>query len=165
LEWQFALLFIFGGLLVLLMTGMPVAIAFMVINVIGLYVFWGGAGSFGQLILSMKESVKSFVLLPFPLFILLGEILFRSGMAGRAIDVVDMWLGRVPGRLSLLAVGSGVVVSTLSGSAIASAAMLSSTLVPEMERRGYKTPMSVSGYGQRGHCHDNTPQWRYCSHS
>ncbi len=143
MEWQLALLFIFGGLLLLLLTGLPVAIAFMVINVIGLYFFWGGVGSFGQLILSMKESVATFVLLPFPLFILLGEILFRSGMAGRAIDVVDAWLGRVPGRLSLLAVGSGVVVSTLSGSAIASAAMLSSTLVPEMEKRGYRTPMSV----------------------
>jgi tripartite ATP-independent transporter DctM subunit len=143
LEWQLALLFIFGGLIVLLLTGLPVAIAFMVINVIGLYFFWGGAGSFGQLILSMKESVASFVLLPFPLFILLGEILFQSGMAGRAINVIDMWLGRVPGRLSLLAVGSGTVVGTISGSGVASAALLASTLVPEMEKRGYKTPMSV----------------------
>lgn len=143
MEWQLALLFIFGGLIVLLLTGLPVAIAFMVINVIGLYFFWGGAGSFGQLILSMKESVASFVLLPFPLFILLGEILFQSGMAGRAINVIDMWLGRVPGRLSLLAVGSGTVVGTISGSGVASAALLASTLVPEMEKRGYKTPMSV----------------------
>jgi len=143
LEWQLALLFIFGGLLLLLVTGLPVPIAFMVVNVIGAYFFWGGLGGFGQIILSMQASVASFTLLPFPLFILLGEVLFQSGMAGRAIDVVDMWLGRVPGRLSLLAVGSGVIVSTLSGSGVASAAMLSATLVPEMEKRGYKSPMSV----------------------
>jgi tripartite ATP-independent transporter DctM subunit len=130
-------------MVLLLMTGLPVPIVFMVINVIGLYFFWGGAGSLGQLILSMKESVASFVLLPFPLFILLGEVLFQSGMAGRAIDVIDLWLGRVPGRLSLLAVGSGVVVASVSGSGVASAALLASTLVPEMEKRGYKTPMSV----------------------
>ena len=129
--------------MLLLMTGLPVAIVFMVINVIGLYFFWGGAGSFGQLILSMKESVASFVLLPFPLFILLGEVLFQSGMAGRAINVIDMWLGRVPGRLALVATGSGVLLATLSGSGVASAAVLASTLVPEMEKRGYKTPMSV----------------------
>ena len=143
MEWQFALLFIFGGLILLLLTGLPVTIAFMIINVIGLYFFWGGAGSLGQLILSMKESVKSFVLLPFPLFILLGEVLFQSGMAGRAIDVIDMWLGRVPGRLSLLAVASGAILASVSGSGVASAALLASTLVPEMEKRGYKTPMSV----------------------
>jgi len=143
LEWQFALLFIFGGLILLLLTGLPVTIAFMIINVIGLYFFWGGAGSFGQLILSMKESVKSFALLPFPLFIFLGEILYQSGMAKRAIDIVDVWAGRFPGRLSLLAVASGAILGSVSGSGVASAAMLTSTLVPEMEKRGYKSPMSV----------------------
>jgi len=143
LEWYLALLFIFGGMILLLLTGMPVPVAFLIINVIGIYFFWGGAGGFGQLILSMTDSVASFVILPFPLFILLGEILFRSGMASRAIDVVDMWLGRLPGRLSILAVASGVVVSVLSGSGVASAAMLSSTLVPDMERRGYSLAMSA----------------------
>lgn len=143
MEWQLLLLFIFGGLVVLLLTGLPVAVGFMVMNVIGVYIFMGGEAGLGQLFLSMKDSVRTFVLLPFPLFILLGNVLFHSGMASRAIDVVDLWLGRLPGRLALLAVGSGVVVSTLSGSGVASAAMLSSTLVPDMEKRGYKKPMSV----------------------
>ena len=143
MEWPLVLLAIFGGLVLMLLTGLPVAIAFMVINVIGVYIFVGGEAGLGQLFLNMKDSVRTFVLLPFPMFILLGNVLFQSGMAGRAIDVVDLWLGRLPGRLSLLAVGSGVVVATLSGSGVASAAMLSSTLVPDMERRGYKKVMSV----------------------
>ncbi len=143
LEWPFILLGTFGGLLLLLVTGLPVAVAFMIVNVAGVYIFWGGTVGIGQLSLSMKESVGSFVLLPIPLFIVLGEVLFHSGMAARAIDVVDAWLGRMPGRLGLLAVGSGVVISTLSGSGIASTAMLGATLVPDMEKRGYKTPMSV----------------------
>jgi tripartite ATP-independent transporter DctM subunit len=115
----------------------------MTVNVVGVYLFWGGESGLGQLILTMKNSVKSFVLLPFPLFILLGEVLFRSGMAGRAIDVVDTWLGKVPGRLGLLGVGAGVVSSTLSGSGVASTAMLAATLTPDMEKRGYKKPMSL----------------------
>ena len=143
MEWQLALLAIFGGMIFLLTIGLPVPVAFLIMNVIGIYFFWGGTGGFGQLIHSMSASVASFVILPFPLFILLGEVLFRSGMARRAIDVVDMWLGQIPGRLSLLAVASGVVSSALSGSGVASAAMLSSTLVPEMERRGYKLSMSA----------------------
>ena len=143
MEWQLALIAIFGGMIFLLMTGLPVPVAFLIMNVIGIYYFWGGTVGLGQLIQSMSASVASFVILPFPLFILLGEVLFRSGMARRAIDVVDLWLGQIPGRLSLLAVASGVVSSALSGSGVASAAMLSSTLVPEMERRGYKLSMSA----------------------
>jgi len=143
MEWQLVLLIVFGGLVVILMTGLPVAFGFMIINVVGIYLLWGGASGLGQLFLSMKESVASFVILPIPMFILLGNVLFHSGMAGRAIDVVDKWMGSLPGRLSLLAVGSGVIVSALSGSGLASAAMLGSTLVPDMEKRGYKTSMSA----------------------
>jgi tripartite ATP-independent transporter DctM subunit len=143
LEWQLALLLIFGSLVVLLLAGLPVAFGFMVVNVIGMYFLWGGEAGLQQLFLSMWDSVRNFALLPFPLFILLGEVLFRSGIANRAIDMVDIWLGRFPGRLALAATGGGIVMSSLSGSGVASAAMLSSTLVPEMEKRGYKTPMSL----------------------
>ncbi len=143
MEWYYVLLLIFLCLIFLMLTGMPVFMAFMTVNVVGVYLFWGGESGLGQLILTMKNSVKSFVLLPFPLFILLGEVLFRSGMAGRAIDVVDTWLGKVPGRLGLLGVGAGVVSSTLSGSGVASTAMLAATLTPDMEKRGYKKPMSL----------------------
>jgi TRAP-type C4-dicarboxylate transport system permease large subunit len=53
------------------------------------------------------------------------------------------WLGRLPGRLSLLAAASGTLFSALSGSSIANTAMLGTTLLPEMKDRGYKTPMAV----------------------
>ena len=57
------------------------------------------------------------------------------------IDALDKWLGRMPGRLSFLAVGGGTLFATLSGSGMASCAMLGSTLVPDMENRGYKKAM------------------------
>jgi len=143
LDWPFLFLFIFGGMLALVMLGLPVPFAFMIVNIIGVYIFWGGETGLAHLFLSMKTSIKSFSLLPIPFFILLGAVLFRSEIAKRAIDVVDVWLGRLPGRLSLVTVGAGVILSTLSGQAIASAAILGSTLVPEMEKRGYKPPMSA----------------------
>lgn len=64
-------------------------------------------------------------------------------MAPRAIDAMDKWLGRVPGRLSLLAVAGGTVFATMSGVSVAGVAMLGSTLAPEMEKRGYKKSMSL----------------------
>lgn len=125
------------------MSGLPVAFCFVVVNVVGVWVFWGGERGLSQLCLSMFDSVTTFTLLPFPLFVLLGNVLFESGIATRAIEIVDTWLGRIPGRLSMLSVGSGVILSTLSGASVASVAILGSTLVPETERRGYSKTMAL----------------------
>jgi tripartite ATP-independent transporter DctM subunit len=123
--------------------GLPVAFSFLVINIAGVYIFWNGIAGFSQLILSIYDSVTSFSLLPVPLFVLMGEIMFLSGLATKQMDVIDSWLGRVPGRLSLMAVLGGTMFATLTGSAMGGTAMLGSTLVPEMEKRGYQKPMSL----------------------
>jgi len=57
------------------------------------------------------------------------------------ISALDKWMGNLKGRLSLLAIIAGTLFANLSGASVASAAMLGSTLAPEMERRGYKKPM------------------------
>jgi len=143
LEWWLVLTIIFGSLIVVFATGLPVAFGFMTINVACIYFLWGGEIGLHQLTLSIFASVTSFTLLPFPLFVLMGEILFQAGLAGRSIEAIDKWLGRLPGRLSLLSVGSGVLLAALTGSSMASVAVLGSLLVPEMEKRGYKKPMSI----------------------
>jgi tripartite ATP-independent transporter DctM subunit len=143
LEWQLVLLIIFAGLIALMATGMPIALCFMLINVVGVFVFFGGTIGLDQLIRSIYTSLTTFILLPIPLFILMGELIFHSGIALLVIDVLDKWLGRLPGRLGLLAVLSGTLFSALTGASVASTAILGSVLVPEMEKRGYKKPMSL----------------------
>jgi tripartite ATP-independent transporter DctM subunit len=137
------MLLFFGGLTVLLLTGLPVAFAFMLINVIGVYVFWGGSIGLQQLILSIDSSISTFVLVPVPMFILMGSVMFHSGIAYRMIDVLDEWLGRIAGRLALLSVAAGALFATLTGVAMGSVAMLGSTLAPDMQRRGYSKSMSL----------------------
>lgn len=137
------LILIFVGLMLLFLIGVPVAFSFLFINIIGVYFFWGGEAGLTQLIRSVYRSVATFALLPVPLFVLMGEIMFRSGIAPKMMDTLDKWLGRIPGRLSLLAIGGGTLFATLSGSAMAGCAMLGSVLVPEMQKRGYKKPMSI----------------------
>ncbi|MDP7386666.1 MAG: TRAP transporter large permease subunit, partial [Nitrospinota bacterium] len=143
MEWWTYMLFFFGGLTVLLLTGLPVAFAFMLINTIGVYVFWGGQIGLQQLILSIDSSVSTFVLVPVPMFILMGSVMFHSGIAYRMIDVLDEWLGRLAGRLALLSVVAGALFATLTGVAMGSVAMLGSTLAPDMQRRGYSKSMSL----------------------
>jgi tripartite ATP-independent transporter DctM subunit len=143
LEWWLILLIILFGLLALFAIGVPVSFSFLFVNMVAAFFLWGGQKGLDQFILSIYGSVINFTMLPVPLFILMGEVMFRSGLAPRMIETLDKWLGRLPGRLSLMAVMSGTLFSTLSGSSMASTAMLGSILVPEMEKRGYKKPMSL----------------------
>ena len=142
MEWWVYMLFFFGGLTALLLIGLPVAFAFTLVNIIGVYIFWGGTIGLQQLVLSIDSSISTFVLVPVPMFILMGTVMFHSGVAYKMIDVLDEWLGRIAGRLSLLAVGAGALFATLTGVAMGSVAMLGSTLVPDMEKRGYSKSMS-----------------------
>ncbi len=141
--WEWLLLIIFGVLVVLMATGMPIAFSFMIINVVGVYVFFGGTMGLEQMILSMSTSLTTFVLLPVALFILMGEMLVHSNIAVDVMDALDKLMGRLPGRLSLLAVATGTVIAALTGSSMSSTAMLGQILVPEMENRGYKKAMTV----------------------
>jgi tripartite ATP-independent transporter DctM subunit len=142
-EWISTLGFFFGILMLMMLSGMPVAIGFIALNIVGLY-FYLGPQSLSLLATSSFTSIGQFSLIPIPLFILMGELLMRTGLAARAVDAVDHWIGRVPGRLSLSSVGGGTLFGALSGASMASVAMLGSTLVPEMTKRGYKPSMSVS---------------------
>lgn len=143
MEWWVYLVIIFGALMFLLAMRLPVAFCFTAINLAGVYLLWGGEVGLHQLVLSIYGSVTRFSLLPVPLFVLMGEVLFHAGIAFQAIDVIDKWMGRIPGRLALITVASGTLFSTLSGSSMGTTAILGSILTPEMERRGYKKAMSL----------------------
>ena len=143
MEWWLILIYIFGGLIALMLLGMPVAFCFLFINAILGYLLWGGIAGLQQLILNIFQSITIFTLLPVPLFILMGEVMYHSGLVVHILDTMDKWLGRLPGRLGLLAVGGGALLSCLTGASMGSTAMLGSTLVPEMEKRRYKKPMSL----------------------
>ncbi len=143
MEWWGYLTILVGSLLLLLMTGMPIAFCFLLIDVFGIIFFMGGTGSLPTLVLSIYDTLASFVLSPVPLFIFMGEILFQTNVAYRAMNNLEKFMGKIPGRLSFLAVLSGTIFASLTGSGMSSAAMLGSTLVPEMQRRGYDKSMSL----------------------
>lgn len=143
MEWWLVLLIIFSCFILLMLTGLPIAFTFMAINLFGVFFLWGGVGGLKQLILSIFESVTFFALLPVPLFLLMGEVLFHSGMGARMLDALDTSMGRLPGRLSLVAVAGGVLIAVLCGNTWASTAMLGTMLAPDMRKRGYRKPMAL----------------------
>ena len=132
-----------GGSTVLLFLGLPVAFTFLAINIAGAVLFLGGEAGLTQLARNSVVSVASFSLTPIPLFILMGETLFHTGLAVKVIDGVERLIRQVPGRLAVVAVVAGTVFSAISGSTIATTAMLGSLMMPVMLARGYHPTMAA----------------------
>ncbi|MDJ0947574.1 MAG: TRAP transporter large permease subunit [Alphaproteobacteria bacterium] len=143
MEWGLVLLLMLGLLCVLMALGLPVAFAFFGVNIVGAFIFLGGEAGLSQLARGAFASLANFTLVPIPLFLLMGEVLFQTGVAFRAVDAVDRLIARVPGRLSIVSVLGGTVFSSLSGSTIANTAVLGSLLLPEMLKRGYHPSLAM----------------------
>ncbi len=135
--WGLAAWLMLGGSTLLLFIGMPVALTFITINIVGAWLYMGGEPGLVQLARSSVSSVTAFSLTPIPLFVLMGEILFHTGLALKVIEGVERLIQRVPGRLAVVAVVAGTVFSAISGSTIATTAMLGSLMLPVMLSRGY----------------------------
>ena len=143
MEWYWAMALLLGTIMGLMALGMPVALAFLASNIVGAYVFMGGMNGISQLLDNGFGALTRFSLVPIPLFLLMGEIFFYTGLGERMFNAIDRLLGRVPGRLSYVTVIGGTGFSTLSGSSMGSTALLGSLMVPEMSKRGYKKHMSI----------------------
>lgn len=143
MEWYSVIAILLGMTIGLMALGVQVAFAFFGSSILGAMLFLGGQIGLVQVTRNVVDSVATFTLAPLLMFILMGDILFRSGLAIKSIDAIERLFTKVPGRLSLAAVSGGVVFSALSGSSMANTAMLGSTLIPEMQRRGYHPSISM----------------------
>ncbi len=143
MEWWLIISLLFGGMVFLLLTNLPIAFAFLVVNMVAAYFFLGGIPGLVAVVTGVFTSITTFTLLPVPFFILMGELIFHSGLGLNAVNVLDKWLGKLRGRLSILAIIMGVIIGALSGSTIATCALLGTVLLPDMLKRGYSKNMSL----------------------
>src|ERR1700751_852338 len=144
ISWQMAALLLLGGSAVLFFIGLPVAFSFIAIILVGAMLVLGGEAGLDQLVRNSSAAVMNFSLTPIPLFILMGEVLFHAGLAVKVIDAVERLIRQVPGRLAVVAVVAGTVFSAISGSTIATTAMLGSLMLPVVLARGYH-PVLATG--------------------
>jgi tripartite ATP-independent transporter DctM subunit len=143
LDWMFTFVALIGSVIALGAIGVPVAFAFLLVNFGAAYLLMGGMAGVQQVVSNASSSISAFSLVPIPMFMLLGELFFRTGLATRVFDAIDGLLGRLPGRLSFVAVFGGTLFAGPSGSSLASTAMMGSLLVPNMMARRYKPKMAM----------------------
>ncbi len=144
MSWGSILTLMFTSKVGLLLCALPVAFVFFIINIFGSYFIFGGVPGLEQMVRNEQLSVAQFSLVPIPFFVLMGEVLFHTGLAMKSIDAVDAVIRRVPGRLAVVALVAGTVFSAISGSTIATTAMLGSLLLPQMLQRNYE-PKTAMG--------------------
>ena len=92
----------------------------------------------------MAAGISVFTLMAIPFFIFAGDLMYRAGIAERLVRVADAAFGRVRGGLGLVNVGASMMFGAVSGSAIASASAIGSTMVPLMDEKGYDRDYSVN---------------------
>ncbi len=134
-----------GGLALLLaafLTGAPIFIAFLVINIAGVLIVLGQPG-FGMVANSIFETTNVAAMSAVPLFILMGELLFRSGSIDILFDSVDKLVGKVRGRQYVLCIVLSTIFGALSGAAMGVAAMMARSLYPGMIERKYDSRLST----------------------
>ena len=87
------------------------------------------------------DKSKEFILVAVPMFILLGEIMLRAGIAHRMYNAVAQWLSWLPGGLMHANIGSCAIFAASSGSSVATAATVGTVAYPEIEKRSYSEPL------------------------
>ena len=125
----------------LMLLGLPIGAVMLLLGLIG------GVMAFGFAFFASSASVAWSVmsennLTAIPLFVLLGELLLRSGMADRMYTVFAAWLGRLPGGLLHTNIGCCALFAATSGSSVATAATIGTVALPSLRKNGY--PMADS---------------------
>ncbi|RSZ63136.1 TRAP transporter large permease [Corynebacterium hylobatis] len=144
MEWYIFLPIYILALIAVLLLRIPVAFGIFGVGIVSSLLIFGDIETTSRLLsLSVISSVNSFTFTAIPLFILMGEVLFRSRIAQDAIVEISKMLHRVPGRLPMVAIAGGSAFGLLSGSSLANTALLSRTLLPQMKQAGYSTHISA----------------------
>jgi tripartite ATP-independent transporter DctM subunit len=123
-------------LLVLLALSIPVAAGLFVLAVV-LDWWFAPAPLMKALGAQLWDTSTSFILVAIPLFILIGEILLRSGIAGKVYEALDSWLSWLPGGLMHANIGTATLFSATSGSSVATSATVGTIALPQGVRFGY----------------------------
>ncbi len=136
-------------LLVLLGLSLPVGAALGVLGLVldPLYSMLPLSRAIGEV--AWSTSID-FLLVAIPLFILLGEILLRSGLADRMYSAMSLWLSWLPGGLMHANIGASALFAATSGSSVATAATVGTVALPQIEKKGYNESLFLGSLAAGG---------------
>lgn len=136
-------------LIVLVGLSLPVAaaLALMAYVLQANYAFFPMVGAVGEL---AWNSSNDFILIAAPMFIMMGELMHRSGMSERLFSALSPWFARIPGRLIHTNIAASAIFAATSGSSVATAATIGTVAIPNMDKGGYNRPLFLGSIAAGG---------------
>jgi C4-dicarboxylate transporter, DctM subunit len=130
-------------LLILFLTGIELAFAMTCIGFIGFAILRSFPAAVDLLAKDYFDAFASYTFVVIPLFVLMGQVAYNSGIAERMYGTSRKFVGHVPGGLALATVVGATIFKAISGSSLATAATFSSVAIPEMDKCGYSRKLST----------------------
>lgn len=132
------------GFLLLLTLGMPIALSFATAGILGIIAIQGLAPGLNLLGQAFYTWTSSYVLCTIPLFVLMGQFAYQSGISGELYTAAYRWIGRLPGGMALATNIACTGFAACTGSSVASAATMTVIAYPEMKKANYDPRLSTA---------------------
>ena len=139
-----------AGMFALLVLGVPIAFAMALIGALGLWILEGPGPAMAHTLLIPWTEGRSFVFVTIPLFVLMGQIVFHTGLATDLYDGIRTWIGKVPGGMAITSVLACGAFGAVTGSSIATVATMGAIVMPEMRRYKYDPRLATGTLAASG---------------
>ncbi|MGY8959643.1 MAG: TRAP transporter large permease [Alphaproteobacteria bacterium] len=140
----------FAVMMVLIVIGVPIAFAMLAVAAGGLFIVGGPLHAETQLSLTFTEQGSNFILIAIPLYMLMGQIVYRTDIAKDLYDCVYKWLGRLPGGLAITSVVACAGFGAISGGSVTAVATMGPMCMPAMRRYGYDDSLAAGSIASAG---------------
>jgi len=134
----------------LLMLGVPIAFAMAITGAVGLWILEGPGPAMAHTLLVPWSEGRSFVFVTIPLFVLMGQLVFHTGLATDLYSAVRTWIGKVPGGMAITSVVACGAFGAVTGSSIATVATMGAIVMPEMRRYNYNARLATGALAASG---------------
>ena len=139
-----------AAMVVLLVLGVPIAFAMAVTGAVGLWILEGPGPALAHTVLIPWHEGRSFVLVTIPLFVLMGQLVFHTGLATDLYAGIRAWISRVPGGMAITSVMACGAFGAVTGSSIATVATMGAIVMPEMRRYKYHPRLATGSLAASG---------------
>lgn len=140
----------FAVLLIFIFIGIPIGVALLIAGTAGLMILENVKYAETQLLLNFFDQGTKFELTAIPLYVLMGQLFFRTGLATDMYGCVYRWLGRLPGGLAIASVVAAAGFGAISGGSATSVATLGPMCMPEMRKFKYSGSLAAGSIASAG---------------
>lgn len=137
-------------LLVLLITSMPVAFVMTLVGVVGFAIVIDPDPALKMMTMEIFDTFSKYSLTVIPLFILMGQVAFHTGISRRLFNTAYKWLGHWPGGMAMSTIGACTAFGAICGSGPATAATMAAVVLPEMKRYNYSMELATGAVAAGG---------------